>query len=234
MTVLDVDRINTYYGTSHVLFDVSLRVGEGEVVALMGRNGAGKTTTLRSIMGVTAPRTGAVRFKGEDVARTRPFRIARQGMALVPAGRRIFASLTVRENLEIARKPGPSGRAVWTAEKIFELFPKLRDLQDQRGGTLSGGEQQMLAVGRALMGNPDFLLLDEPAEGLSPLIVAMLLDHLLALKKGGLPMLLCEQNAMFALRIADRGYVLDKGAVKFQGTAEELGASAEVRSHLAL
>jgi branched-chain amino acid transport system ATP-binding protein len=232
--ILEVDRINTYYGTSHVLFDVSLQVAEGEAVALMGRNGAGKTTTLRSIMGMTAPRTGAVRFKGEEVARSRPFRIARRGMALVPAGRRIFASLSVRENLEIARKKGPTGRTEWTVEKIFQLFPALHPMQDRRGGALSGGEQQMLAVGRALMGNPDFLLLDEPAEGLSPLVVSMLLEHLLALKKGGLPMLLCEQNAMFALRIADRGYVLDKGAVKFQGPARELGESAEVRAHLAL
>ena len=232
--ILEVDRINTYYGTSHVLFDVSLQVREGEAVALMGRNGAGKTTTLRSIMGLTAPRSGAVRFKGDEVARLRPFRIARRGMALVPAGRRIFASLSVRENLEIARKKGAAGRPEWTVERIFQLFPALRTMQDRRGGALSGGEQQMLAVGRALLGNPDFLLLDEPAEGLSPLIVSTLLEHLLALKKGGLPMLLCEQNAMFALRVADRGYVLDKGAVKFQGTAEELGQSAEVRSHLAL
>ena len=232
--ILEVDRINTYYGTSHVLFDVSLQVREGEAVALMGRNGAGKTTTLRSIMGLTAPRSGGVRFKGDEVARLRPFRIARRGMALVPAGRRIFASLSVRENLEIARKKGAAGRPEWTVEKIFQLFPALRPMQDRRGGALSGGEQQMLAVGRALMGNPDFLLLDEPAEGLSPLIVSTLLEHLLALKKSGLPMLLCEQNAMFALRVADRGYVLDKGSVKFQGTAEELGQSAEVRSHLAL
>ena len=232
--ILEVQKINTYYGTSHVLFDVSLRVGEGEVVALMGRNGAGKTTTLRSIMGVTAPRDGSVRFHGAEVARTRPYLIARQGMGMVPAGRRIFASLTVQENLEIAAKPGRTGSREWTVEKIFDLFPKLRGMRDRRGGALSGGEQQMLAVGRALMGNPDFLLLDEPAEGLSPLVVSTLLEHLLALKKAGLPMLLCEQNAMFALRVADRGYVLDKGAVKFEGTSGELGSSAEVRAHLAL
>ncbi|HET9754453.1 MAG TPA: ABC transporter ATP-binding protein [Myxococcales bacterium] len=232
--ILDVEKINTYYGTSHVLFDVSLHVREGEVVALMGRNGAGKTTTIRSIMGTTAPRDGKVRFQGAEVARMRPYLIARRGMAIVPAGRRIFASLTVLENLEIAQKPGTSGRIEWTAEKIFRLFPKLREMQDQRGGTLSGGEQQMLAVGRALMGNPDFLLLDEPAEGLSPLVVSTLLAHLLDLKKAGLAMLLCEQNAMFALRVADRGYVLDKGMVKFEGTSAELGSSAAVRSHLAL
>jgi branched-chain amino acid transport system ATP-binding protein len=232
--ILEVEKINTYYGTSHVLFDVSLHVGKGEVVALMGRNGAGKTTTIRSIMGTTAPRDGKVRFHGAEVARTRPYLIARQGMAIVPAGRRIFASLTVLENLEIAAKPSPSGKVEWTAEKIFGLFPKLREMKDQRGGTLSGGEQQMLAVGRALMGNPDFLLLDEPAEGLSPLVVSTLLQHLLALKKAGLPMLLCEQNAMFALKVADRGYVLDKGTVKFEGTSAELGSSAAVRSHLAL
>jgi branched-chain amino acid transport system ATP-binding protein len=232
--ILDVEQINTFYGTSHILFDVSLQVGDGEVVALMGRNGAGKTTTIRSIMGLTPPRSGQVRFKGEDVARLRPFRIARRGMALVPAGRRIFPSLTVRDNLEIARKPSLSGKPEWTVDRIYRLFPKLQELADRRGGALSGGEQQMLAVGRALMGNPDFILLDEPAEGLSPLIVGMLLDHLVNLKQAGMPMLLCEQNAMFALRVADRGYVLDKGTVKYHGTTRELGASQEVRSYLAL
>jgi len=232
--VLDVSRINTFYGTSHILFDVSLHVGEGEVVALMGRNGAGKTTTIRSIMGLTPPRTGRVRFKGHDLTRLRPYLVARLGMALVPAGRRIFPGLSVRENLEIAGKPSASGTREWTVEKIFTLFPKLRELQDQRGGTLSGGEQQMLAVGRALMGNPEFILLDEPAEGLSPLIVGMLMEHLIALKRGGMPMLLCEQNAAFALRVADRGYVLDKGTVTYHGTTKELSESEEVRSYLAL
>ena len=232
--ILEVEKINTYYGTSHILFDVSLEVNEGEVVALMGRNGAGKTTTIRSIMGLTPPRTGRVRFKGAEVARLRPYLIARRGMALVPAGRRLFPSLTVRENLEIAHKPSMSGRVEWTAEKIFLLFPKLNELQVRRGGALSGGEQQMLAVGRALMGNPDFILLDEPAEGLSPLIVGILLEHLLNLKKTRMSMLLCEQNAMFAFRVADRGYVLDKGTVKYHGTTKELGESREVRSYLAL
>jgi branched-chain amino acid transport system ATP-binding protein len=232
--ILEVEKINTYYGTSHILFDVSLEVSDGEVVALMGRNGAGKTTTIRSIMGLTPPRSGRVRFRGQDIARTRPYLIARRGMALVPAGRRIFPRLSVRENLEIARKPSASGKSEWTVERIFDLFPKLKELQDRRGGTLSGGEQQMLAVGRALMGNPDFILLDEPAEGLSPLIVGILLDHLINLKKAGMPMLLCEQYAAFAFRLADRGYVLDKGTVKYHGTAKELAESPEVRSYLAL
>src|SRR5574342_249044 len=156
--ILEVEKLNTYYGTSHILFDVSLQVNDREVVALMGRNGAGKTTTIRSIMGLTPPRTGHVRFKGEEVGHMRPYLISRRGMALVPAGRRIFRSLSVRENLEIARKPSVSGKSEWTVEKIFHLFPKLRELQDRRGGALSGGEQQMLAVGRALMGNPDFIL----------------------------------------------------------------------------
>ena len=232
--ILEVEKINTYYGTSHILFDISLQVNENEVVALMGRNGAGKTTTIRSIMGLTPPRTGRVRFKGAEVARLRPYLIARRGMALVPAGRRLFPSLTVRENLEIAHKPSMSGRVEWTVERAFLLFPKLKELQDRRGGALSGGEQQMLAVGRALMGNPDFILLDEPAEGLSPLIVGILLEHLLNLKKTRMSMLLCEQNAMFAFRVADRGYVLDKGTVKYHGTTKELGESREVRSYLAL
>ena len=232
--ILEVEKINTYYGTSHILFDLSLQVNDREVVALMGRNGAGKTTTIRSIMGLTPPRTGRVQFKGQDVAQKRPYVIARLGMALVPAGRRIFPGLSVRENLDIAHKLSASGKGEWTLEEVFQLFPKLRELQDRRGGALSGGEQQMLAVGRALMGNPDFVLLDEPAEGLSPLVVGMLLEHLVNLKKAGMPMLLCEQNAMFALRVADRGYVLDKGTVKYHGTTKELGESAAVRSYLAL
>ena len=232
--ILEVEKINTHYATSHILFDVSLQVNDREVVALMGRNGAGKTTTIRSIMGLTPARTGNVRFKGEEVARMRPYLIARRGMALVPAGRRIFRSLSVRENLEIARKAPVSGEPDWTVEKIFHLFPKLRELEDRRGGALSGGEQQMLAVGRALMGNPDFILLDEPAEGLSPLVVGMLLEHLQNLKKAGMPILLCEQYATFVLQLADRGYILDKGMVKFQGTAKELAESEEARRYLAV
>ncbi len=232
--ILEVEKINTYYGTSHILFDVSLQVNDQEVVALMGRNGAGKTTTIRSIMGLTPPRTGRIRFKGQEVARMRPYLTARRGMALVPAGRRIFRSLSVRENLEIARKASVSGKPEWTVERIFQLFPKLRELQDRRGGALSGGEQQMLAVGRALMGNPDFILLDEPAEGLSPLVVGMLLEHLQNLKKAGMPMLLCEQYATFVLKLADRGYILDKGMVRFQGTAKELAESEEARRYLAV
>ncbi|MBI4787903.1 MAG: ABC transporter ATP-binding protein [Chloroflexi bacterium] len=231
---LETNEIHTYYGTSHVLFGISLKVQPGEVVALLGRNGVGKTTTIHSIMGVTPPREGSIIFKGEEIARLRPYQIARRGVALVPAGRRIFPTLTVRENLEIARKPAAPGREPWTVEQIYDLFPRLKERDTYRGSSLSGGEQQMLAVGRALMGNPEFLLLDEPAEGLAPLIVEHLRDMLLTLKSTGLTMLLCEQNIAFATAVSDRGYVLDKGTVKYQGTVQELKTSPEVRSYLAI
>ena len=233
--LLEARDIHTYYGTSHVLFGVSLHVQPGEVVALLGRNGVGKTTTIHSIMGVTPPRSGSIHFQGREIARQRPYRIARSGIALVPAGRRIFPTLTVRENLEVARKAPPTGKGSrWTVEQIHELFPPLKARETHKGSELSGGEQQMLAIGRALMGNPDFLLLDEPAEGLAPLIVGLLRDMLLQLKGQGLTMLLCEQNIGFATAVSDRGYVLDKGTVKFEGPVDELKNSPEVKSHLAI
>jgi branched-chain amino acid transport system ATP-binding protein len=236
MTVfLEANDIHTYYGTSHVLFGVSLKVQPGEVVALLGRNGVGKTTTIHSIMGVTPPRSGSIQFRGQEITKQRPYQIARKGIALVPAGRRIFPTLTVRENLEVARKPPASTRSsVWTVEQIDELFPPLKARQMHKGSQLSGGEQQMLAIGRALMGNPEFLLLDEPAEGLAPLIVRLLRDMLLQLKSQGLTILLCEQNIGFATAVSDRGYVLDKGTVKFEGPVDELKNNPEVRSHLAI
>lgn len=232
--MLEVRDIHTFYGTSHILFGVSLSVNKGEVVALLGRNGAGKTTTIRSIMGLTPPRSGGIIFKGEGIKGLRPYQIARRGIGLVPAGRRIFPKLTVRENLEIAKKPPTSGTEAWTLEKIYDLFPRLKERENQAGGTLSGGEQQMLAIGRALMGNPEFLILDEPVEGLSPLMVGLVRDQLLKLKAQGMTMLLSEGNSTFAMRLSDRGYVLDKGVVKYHGTTKELGESEEVRSYLAL
>lgn len=232
--LLDVQDIHTYYGTSHVLFGVSLSVQPGEVVALLGRNGVGKTTTLHSIMGLTPPRAGKIHFNGEALAGLRPYQIARRGIALVPAGRRIFPNLSVRENLEIAHRPPPGGRSGWTLEQVCALFPRLKERLGQAGGSLSGGEQQMLAIGRALMGNPSLLLLDEPAEGLSPLIVQFLRDLLLQLKRAGLTMLVCEQNIGFATAISDRVYVLDKGHVQWQGTVAALRQSAEVRAYLAI
>jgi len=222
--VLEVDGIHTYYGESHVLHGVSLRVAPGEAVALLGRNGAGKTTAIRSIVGFTSPRAGRVVFEGRAIERWPAYRIARGGLALVPQGRRIFAPLSVRENLLLgARSEG------WTLERVFELFPRLRERQAQLGGTLSGGEQQMLAIARALLTNGRLLLLDEPSEGLAPLIVREIGTTLLALKAQRLSLLLVEQNYHLALRVADRVYVMNKGQIVYQGTPAGLEADEEVK-----
>ena len=222
--MLQVDSIHTYYGESHVLHGVSLRVAPGEAVALLGRNGAGKTTALRSIVGFTPPRAGRVVFEGQAIERWPAYRIARRGLALVPQGRRIFAPLSVRENLLLgARAEG------WTLERVFELFPRLRERQAQLGGTLSGGEQQMLALARALLTNGRLLLLDEPSEGLAPRIVREIGTTLQALKAQRLSLLLVEQNYHLALRVADRVYVMNKGQIVYQGTPAGLEAAEEVK-----
>ena len=222
--MLEVDGIHTYYGESHVLHGVSLRVAPGEAVALLGRNGAGKTTAIRSIVGFTPPRAGRVLFEGQAIERWPAYRIARRGLALVPQGRRIFAPLSVRENLLLgARSEG------WTLERVFELFPRLRERQAQLGGTLSGGEQQMLAIARALLTNGRLLLLDEPSEGLAPLIVREIGTILTALKAERLSLLLVEQNYHLALRVADRVYVMNKGQIVYQGTPAGLEADGEVK-----
>jgi branched-chain amino acid transport system ATP-binding protein len=222
--VLEVDGIHTYYGESHVLHGVSLRVAPGEAVALLGRNGAGKTTAIRSIVGFTPPRAGRVVFEGQAIERWPAYRIARRGLALVPQGRRIFAPLSVRENLLLgARAEG------WTLERVFALFPRLRERQAQLGGTLSGGEQQMLAIARALLTNGRLLLLDEPSEGLAPLIVREIGTTLQALKAQRLSLLLVEQNYHLALRVADRVYVMNKGQIVYQGTPAGLEADEEVK-----
>ncbi len=222
--MLEVDSIHTYYGESHVLHGVSLRVAPGEAVALLGRNGAGKTTAIRSIVGFTPPRAGRVVFEGQAIERWPAYRIARRGLALVPQGRRIFAPLSVRENLLLgARSEG------WTLERVFELFPRLRERQAQLGGTLSGGEQQMLAIARALLTNGRLLLLDEPSEGLAPLIVREIGTTLRALKAQRLSLLLVEQNYHLALRVADRVYVMNKGQIVYQGTPAGLEANEEVK-----
>jgi len=222
--VLEVDSIHTYYGESHVLHGVSLRVAPGEAVALLGRNGAGKTTAIRSIVGFTPPRAGRVVFEGQAIERWPAYRIARRGLALVPQGRRIFAPLSVRENLLLGvRSEG------WTLERVFELFPRLRERQAQLGGTLSGGEQQMLAIARALLTNGRLLLLDEPSEGLAPLIVREIGTTLRALKAQRLSLLLVEQNYHLALRVADRVYVMNKGQIVYQGTPAGLEANEEVK-----
>ena len=222
--MLDVEAIHTYYGDSHVLHGVSLRVARGEAGALLGRNGAGKTTTIRSIVGFTPPRTGRVVFEGRAIERWPSYRIARQGLALVPQGRRIFAPLSVRENLMLgARAEG------WTLERVFALFPRLREREGQAGGTLSGGEQQMLAIGRALMTNGRLILLDEPSEGLAPRIVREIGRILQTLKAERLSLLLVEQNYHLALRVADRVYVMNKGQIVYEGPPAALEADEEVK-----
>ena len=222
--MLDVEGIHTYYGDSHVLHGVSLRVGAGEAVALLGRNGAGKTTAIRSIVGFTPPRAGRVLLDGRAIQGWPAHRIARSGLALVPQGRRIFSPLSVRENLLLgARAPG------FTLERGFALFPRLREREQQPGGTLSGGEQQMLAIGRALLTNGRLILLDEPSEGLSPLIVREIGRILLALKAERLSLLLVEQNYHLALRVADRVYVMSKGQIVYEGTPAALEADEEVK-----
>ena len=221
--LLEVDCIHTAYGTSRVLFGISLDIKPGECVCLLGRNGVGKTTTIRSIMGLTPPSEGRVRFKGKDITASAPYRLARSGIGYVPEDRRIFPELTVWENLEVAaRSANRPGR--WTVETVAGLFPKLAELANRMGGVLSGGEQQMLTIARTLMGNPELLLLDEPSEGLAPLIVDLLQQRVAELKATGLSIVLAEQNLQFVMALADRVYILEKGEVRFTGTPADLRA----------
>jgi branched-chain amino acid transport system ATP-binding protein len=222
--MLDVEAIQTYYGESHILHGVSIRVGEGEAVALLGRNGAGKTTLIRSVAGFTPPREGRVVFGGQPVQAWPAYRIARQGLALVPQGRRIFSPLTVSENLTLGARPGE-----WTLERVYALFPRLGERALQPGGTLSGGEQQMLAIARALMTNGRMLVLDEPSEGLAPIVVREIGRIVRALKGGRLSILMVEQNYHLALRIADRVYVMNKGQIVWEGTPAGLEAAEDVK-----
>jgi branched-chain amino acid transport system ATP-binding protein len=225
--MLQVENIHTYYGLSHILFGVSLEISEGEVVCLLGRNGAGKSTTMKSIIGVTPPRKGTILFRGQATQGKKPFMLAREGMGYVPDDRRVFADLTVGENLEVsARNFQPGG---WNKERVYEFFPPLARIDTRRAGYLSGGEQQMLTIARALMTNPALLLLDEPTEGLAPLIVRTLEEQIAQLKAAGLTVLLAEQNLEVALRLSDRGYVIDNGVIRFHGSIDELRDNAEVR-----
>jgi branched-chain amino acid transport system ATP-binding protein len=228
MHLLEVDRINTYYGDSHIIKDLSINVQEGEIVTLIGRNGAGKTTTLRSIMGLTPPRSGEIRFFGQPINGLQPFELTRRRIGFVFEDRRIFPDLTVRDNLEIAEIKRQNKEAGWTIERIFEIFPVLKRLEKNRGMNLSGGEQQMLAIARTLMGNPTFLLLDEPCEGLAPLIVKNLGELMEKIRKE-VTILLAEQNVKFALNLADRGYVIDKGMIRYEGSREELINNREIQ-----
>jgi branched-chain amino acid transport system ATP-binding protein len=213
-----------------MIFDVSLTVDHGEIVCLLGRNGAGKTTTMRSIMGLTPPKSGSVQFHGEELRGRPPHHIAQKGMGYVPDNRLIFPDLTVRQNLEIAYKvPKDFEGDPWTIDRIFQLFPILAEREHQHGGTLSGGEQQMLTLGRTLMGNPDLLLLDEPVEGLAPLVVKDLGKQISKLKEMGQTILFSEQNVRFATLTSDRAYVIDKGKIRYQGSIEELSANQEIK-----
>jgi branched-chain amino acid transport system ATP-binding protein len=232
--ILSVEGLSAWYGAAQILYDLHLTVGRGEVVALMGRNGAGKSTTMKAIMGLLARRRGAVRFDGHDISRHEPYRIARLGLGFTPEDRRIFSDLTVMENLDVGRQ-SPRRRAdgsaapVWTPEKLFALFPNLEERRDSLGGQMSGGEQQMLTVARTLMGNPLAVLLDEPSEGVAPLIVEQMADTIVALKQQGLSVLLSEQNIHFAELVCDRVYVLEKGQIRWQGEMATLVADDDVQ-----
>ena len=228
MSLLEISDIHTYYRESHILQGISMRIEEGHAVAILGRNGAGKTTLLRSIVGFTPPREGRVIFKGNDVTRLSAYRIARLGISLVPQGRRLFSSLTVRENLEVAVRA--RGDAHWSPSRIFSIFPRLLDRAGARARNLSGGEQQMLACGRALVANPDLLLLDEPSEGLAPIAVREVERIIQEIKARGLSMLLVEQDSTFALRLVDYVYIMSRGTIVYESTPEELRRNAEVRS----
>lgn len=226
--MLEVDGIHTYYGLSHILFGVSLRVEKGQIVCLLGRNGAGKTTTMKSIIGLVPPKQGSIRFKGEEITGKAPYLLARKGIGYVPDERKIFADLTVGENLEIAERKVKTGVG-WDRARVFEVFPALQAIESRRGGYLSGGEQRMLAIARALMGNPEFLILDEPMEGLAPLMVRLIETQILRLRETGLTVLMTEQNVASALRLSDHCYIIDDGHIRFDGTVEELKANDEVR-----
>ena len=233
-TLLEVRQLAAWYGAAQILFDIDLQVRRGEVVALMGRNGAGKSTTLKAIMGLLSRRRGQVRFMGRDVATAEPHAIARAGLGFVPEDRRIFSDLTVMENLEVGRQaprhwPDGSAATAWTAEALFQLFPNLGEMPHRPGGRMSGGEQQMLTVARTLMGNPFLVLLDEPSEGVAPVIVEQMVQMIVALKRQGVSILLCEQNMHFAELVSDRAYVLEKGQIRHQSTMAELAANDGVR-----
>jgi branched-chain amino acid transport system ATP-binding protein len=228
--MLEVKALDAFYGRAHILHGVGVRAGAGEVVVLLGRNGAGKSTTLKAIIGLVRPAAGRVRFDGRDVAGWEPHRIARLGLGYVPEERRVFTDLTVMENLEVGRQKPRPGAGTWTPERLFALFPNLAAMRDRPGGRMSGGEQQMLTIARTLMGNPRLVLLDEPSEGLAPVIVEQMAAAILALKAEGVSILLAEQNLHFATRVADRATVLESGRVAWTGTMAALAADEAART----
>lgn len=227
--ILTITDIHSYYETSHILQGISIKINQGEAVCLLGRNGAGKSTTLKSIIGLVAPRKGNIIFKGEELVGKPSYQIARLGIGYVPEDRRIYPNLTVRENLEVGVKPGRSGQEPWTLERIFGSFPKLQEMEGRKGWQMSGGEQQMLTIARSLMGNPEVLLLDEPSEGLAPLVVSALGDIIEHIIHQGVTVLLAEQNSVFALKLVHRAYLIDKGKIIWEGTVEELSANDELK-----
>jgi len=228
--MIEVSGLNTFYGQAHILFDVALEVRPGEVVVLLGRNGAGKSTTLKSIAGLVRPRAGSLGFMGQPSERLEAFQIARLGLGYVPEDRRIFTELTVMENLEVGRQPARSGLPPWDFRRVGELFPNLAEMPDRPGGRMSGGEQQMLTIARTLMGNPLCILLDEPSEGVAPVIVDQMAAAIKALKAQGVAVLLSEQNLHFALEVGDRAYIIEKGRIRFEGSVADLRVNEDVRT----
>jgi branched-chain amino acid transport system ATP-binding protein len=232
--MLSVQNLSASYGAARILYELSFEVGRGEVVALMGRNGAGKSTTMKAIMGLIAERDGAVHFNGSDISRLKPYEIARRGLGFTPEDRRIFADLTVLENLDIGRQPPRTFRdgipaPVWNEQKLLSLFPNLGEMPNRPGGRMSGGEQQMLTVARTLMGNPLLVLLDEPSEGVAPLIVEQMANTIIELKRAGVSILLSEQNVHFAELVSDRAYVLEKGQIQWNGSMAQLAENIDIQ-----
>ncbi len=227
--MLEIEGLNAYYGRAHILHGVGFSMGRGEVLALMGRNGAGKSTTMKAVMGLVPPQAGRITFEGHTIVGREPFEIARLGIGYVPEERRVFSELSVMENLSVAQRPKREGAPHWTPERLFQLFPNLGRMRDRPGGAMSGGEQQMLTIARTLMGNPKLVLLDEPSEGLAPVIVEEMAKTILALKGEGLSVLISEQNLHFAGSVADRATIIEKGLIRFTGTMDELKADEAVR-----
>ena len=228
--MLKVAALHSYYGQAHILADISLEVNAGEVVVLLGRNGAGKSTTLKSIVGLVRPKSGIIEFQGQRIERAAPYRIARMGLGYVPEDRRIFTDLSVMENLEVGRQAPRAGAPTWDFEKLGALFPNLKEMPQRLGGRMSGGEQQMLTIGRTLMGNPLCVLLDEPSEGVAPVIVDQMVEAIRGLKAAGVAILLSEQNLHFAMDVADRAYIIEKGGIRFSGSMAELQANALIQA----
>jgi branched-chain amino acid transport system ATP-binding protein len=227
---LELEKVHISYGLSHIIFGISLTIGREEIVCLLGRNGVGKTTTLRGIMGLTPPSLGVIKFKGEDITGRPPFVVARTGIGYVPEDRRIFRDLSVFENLKIGRMKGQEKTEGWNLEKVYDLFPGLRERSSHRGSQLSGGEQQMLAIARSLMGNPELLLLDEPSQGLAPILQRKLGNLIKSLKQEGITIFLAEQSLRLALEVSSRVYILEKGTIKFEGTVDEINADESIKS----